>query len=103
MKNNGRFKKGSIPWNKGVKYSKEFVKEHKIGLQEGSINALMSVDRSKVDTNSAKRKETILKRYGKFPGNKGKTKKPEVTKECLHCGKNLVNPHFKLEDKNVVH
>jgi hypothetical protein len=75
--NKTTFKKGHIPWNKNLKYSKGFIKEHNIGLNPNSRNGFEKHN----NRNPEKRKKTMLEKYGTLAtyGHLGK-KHTEETK-----------------------
>ncbi len=70
-----KFKNGHTPWNKKIKYTKEYVIEHGIGLHPNSRNGFGKYSKG----NPIKTKETILRRYGRFLGRPKGFKQPFET------------------------
>jgi len=90
--NKSSFKEKHIPWNKGTKYSKEYVMEHGIGLNPNShkggfkkgnkCGALKKPFSGEMKRNIVdKSRETRIKRYGAFTNE-------DIIKRTLETRKN---------------
>lgn len=117
--NKTSFKPGFVPWNKGKKYSKEFVEEHGIGLNPNSRNGFekhgnRNMNRT-IETKNARgswakawlgksrnkeTKEKISKTLmGKLVGEKNPCWKPKTMIKCLHCKKEMFFPPALLKKR----